>query len=93
MHGSVGNFLFVVRKRVEHFFSYILRRFISIVLRPHHIIEVNLGPSNELVDGGDERLADVSETIFYARGHLGIYLTIYEVTLVKFLESLGEHLL
>ena len=54
---------------------------------------MRLGPTDELLKGGDERLASVGETVLHARRHLGIDLAPHEMTCLQLLERLGEHLL
>lgn len=63
------------------------------LLWSYYLFEVRLGPADELLKGGDERLAGVGETILHARRHLGIDLSPYEMTGLQLLERFGEHLL
>ena len=65
----------------------------SRTLWPHHLVEVGLGPADELVEGWDERLAHVGEPILHSRRHLGIDLSAHKMARLQVLERLGEHLL
>ena len=60
------------------------------ILRSHHIVEVLLCPTDESVDGRDERLSGVGEPVFYTRRYLSIDLAVDEMALVQFFEHLRD---
>lgn len=62
-------------------------------LRPHHIVEVLLSPSNERFDGRNERFADIGEPILHTRRHLRVDSAVDEVALPQLFERFRQHLL